>query len=210
MILAELIQEGRVWRAQDAPVRPEKPLFPSGFPELDACLGGWMPGQLIELLVDQPGSGELSVLLPMLARQSQQSGLILWVDPPVQPYPLALAQAGVQLQDHRVIRSKTLGERLWVLEQALKSGCVSVALGWFDRVPDKALRRLQLAAQQGGGLAFVLRSSDLAQQSSPAAYRLHLRMTAEGVQVDIIKRRQAWPVAGPLLVPETIPFKRAV
>jgi len=51
-MLAELIQQGQVWRAQDAPARPAQPLLPTGYPELDQCLaGGWMPGQLIELLV---------------------------------------------------------------------------------------------------------------------------------------------------------------
>ncbi|NVK00254.1 MAG: translesion DNA synthesis-associated protein ImuA [Oceanospirillaceae bacterium] len=200
MVLAELIQQGQVWRAHDAPARPAKALLATGFPELDSCLsGGWMPGQLIELLMDQPSSGELSLLLPLLAQVSQQPGLIIWVDPPMHPYPLALAQAGVRLRDHRVIRTQSLDERLWVLEQALKSGCAPIVMGWLEKVPTKALRRLQLAVQQGQGLAFILRSAEWASQSSPASFRLHLKAQAQGVKVDLLKRRQAWPTEGPLL-----------
>ena len=200
MVLAELIQQGQVWRAHEAPARPAQTLLPTGFKQLDECLsGGWMPGQLIELLIDQPSSGELHLLLPLLSSASQQPGLILWVDPPMHPYPLALAQAGVRLRDHRVIRTQSLDERLWVLEQALKSGAASIVMGWLDKVPAKALRRLQLAVQQGQGLAFVVRNSEWASQSSPASFRLQLKAQSEGVKVDLLKRRQAWPTEGPVL-----------
>lgn len=199
-MLAELIQQGQVWRAQDAPARPAQALLPTGYSELDQCLaGGWMPGQLIELLVDQHSSGELRLLLPLLAKVSQQPGLIMWIDPPMHPYPLALAQAGVRLRDHRVIRTQSLDERLWVLEQTLKSGCAPVVMGWLDKVPATALRRLQLAVHQGEGLGFIVRSSAVASQPSPASFRLQLRAQPEGVKVDLLKRRQAWAAEGPVL-----------
>jgi len=199
-MLAELIQQGQVWRAQDAPARPAQPLLPTGYPELDQCLaGGWMSGQLIELLVDQPSSGELRLLLPLLSKVSQQPGLIMWIDPPMHPYPLALAQAGIRLKDHRVIRTQSLDERLWVMEQALKSGCAPVVMGWLDKVPATALRRLQLAVHQGEGLAFIVRSSAMAAQPSPATFRLHLKAQTDGVKVDLLKRRQAWATEGPVL-----------
>lgn len=199
-VLAELIEQGQVWRAQDAPARPAHKLLPTGYPELDQYLaGGWMPGQLIELLVDQPSSGELRLLLPLLAKVSQQPGLIMWIDPPMHPYPLALAQAGVRLRDHRVIRTQSIEERLWVIEQALKSGCAPVVMSWLDKVPTTALRRLQLAVHQGEGLGFIVRSSSVANQPSPASFRLHLKAQAEGVKVNLLKRRQAWATEGPLL-----------
>ena len=199
-VLAELIEQGQVWRAQDVPARAAQSLLPTGYAELDQCLaGGWMPGQLIELLVEQNSSGELRLLLPLLTQVSQKPGLIMWIDPPMHPYPLALAQAGVRLRDHRVIRTQSVEERLWVMEQALKSGCASIVMGWLDKVPVAALRRLQLAVHQGEGLAFVVRSSAMANQPSPASFRLHLKVQPDGVKVDLLKRRQAWAVEGPVL-----------
>lgn len=200
MMLAELLDQGQVWRGDETPVHHRQPLLATGYPELDRCLnGGWPSGQLIELLVEKQASGELSLLLPLLAKQSQESGLIIWIDPPMAPYSLALAQAGVRLKDHRIIRTQSLDERLWAMEQALKSGCASIVLGWLDKVQDKALRRLQLAVQKGQGLAFVVRSSSFAEQSSPAGFRLKLALEASGVRVDLIKRRQGWPIEGPTL-----------
>ncbi len=204
MVLAELLDRGQVWRGSEAPVHTGQSVLETGYPELDICLnGGWVPGHLIELLIDKKATGELSLLLPLLSDVSHKSGLILWIDPPMAPYSLALAQSGVRLRDHRIIRTGSLDERLWVMEQALKSGCVSLLVGWLDvgreRVSDKALRRLQLAADKGQGLAFVVRSSSHINNSSPASFRLHLKQSEAGVKVDLIKRYQSWPVEGPVL-----------
>ncbi len=87
--------------------------------------------------------------------------------------------------------------QLWGLEQALRSGACSAALAWPGQTDMAALRRLQLAAEVGNALAFVFRPEQAAPQGSPAALRLHLRYLAEGMAVDILKRRGGWAV-GPL------------
>ena len=200
MVLAELLDQGQIWRGNETPVNADQPLLATGYPELDNCLnGGWPPGHLIELLTDKQACGELSLLLPLLSQVSRNNGLILWVDPPMSPYSLALAQAGVRLKDHRIIHTHSMDERLWVMEQALKSGCVSVLLGWIDQVQEKLLRRLQLAVQKGQGLAFIMRSSRYAEHASPASFRLQLKQVEQGVKVDLVKRRQGWPLEGPVL-----------
>ena len=49
-------------------------------------------------------------------------------------------------------------DSLWALEQALKSGHVGAVLAWLPpRLRAERLRRLQLAAHQHDGAAFVLR-----------------------------------------------------
>lgn len=63
----------------------------TGFAALSAQLpgGGWPSGSLIDLLVQQPGSGELRLLAPALA---QLPGLpIVLLQPPHPPQALALA-----------------------------------------------------------------------------------------------------------------------
>ncbi|GAA0650462.1 hypothetical protein [Brevundimonas lenta] len=54
----------------------------------------------------------------------------------------------------------TLAEALWVLEQALRSGAVSVALGAVDGATLTQTRRLEFAAKQGKAVGLIL-SRDL-------------------------------------------------
>jgi hypothetical protein len=51
------------------------------------------------------------------------------------------------------------------------------------------LRRLQLAAESGGALAFLFRPAHSAGKSSPAALRLQLHADAGEVDIEILKCR---------------------
>src|SRR5262245_23793614 len=69
--LESLLQHPAIWRGRSA---ARTDVFPSGFAALDAFLpgGGWPRTGLIELLVSTLGTGELYVLLPLLARLTQK------------------------------------------------------------------------------------------------------------------------------------------
>ena len=72
-----------VWRADDVAEDTGGPTLASGFAELDRELpgGGWPLGQLIELLTDDAGIGELSLLAPSLAQLAQSRRSAVWVLP---------------------------------------------------------------------------------------------------------------------------------
>ncbi|WP_432697522.1 translesion DNA synthesis-associated protein ImuA [Marinobacterium sp. YM272] len=195
MALVQLMEQGQLWRGtQDAGIQAQA-LESSGYPELDARLGGgWLKGQLIELLHAGEGRGELRLIWPLLRRAAPERP-VFWIDPPHQPYALALLQADIRPEAQQLVRTHSLKERLWAIEQALKSGCAPLVLGWLDaQVATAALRRLQLAAQTGGGLGIILRPDSVRAQSSPAAYRLHLDSGAAGAEVALLKRRAGWPL----------------
>lgn len=199
MALTELIERGQLWRAQDGPGMQAVAMEPSGLAALDAQLvgGGWQRGQLVELLCNGEGGGELRLLWPLLRRLSAQETLVLWIDPPYHPYALALQQAGIDLSRQRLVRTRTLKQRLWALEQALNSGSCALVLGWLDAtVPGPALRRLQLAASEGDTLGWIFRPPAVAGQSSAAAYRLRLQpgQNEQQVELELLKRRGGWPV----------------
>ncbi len=200
MALAELIERGQLWRGQGGQGMQAAAVEPSGFAQLDELLpgGGWQRGQLVELLCDDEGRGELRLLWPLLRRIAADNALILWVDPPHHPYPLALRQAGIGLSGQRIVRTHSVKERLWALEQALGSGCCGLVLGWLDAgVPGTALRRLQLAASEGEALGWIFRPNAVASQHSSAAYRLRLHNghSERQVEVELLKRRGGWPVS---------------
>jgi len=205
MSLDALLQTGSLWRAGSGNVRRRDSReggvdsVPTGFAGLDALLagGGWPVGTLTEILCPREDSRALSLVLPALARLSQQHRWLAWVGPPHIPYAPALAAAGVDISRVLLVHPGDRSDALWAVEQALRSGTCGAVLGWLEAGDHKTLRRLQLAAEAGHAWGILFRPARAAQQSSPAALRLQLAPTANGVDVHVLKRRGGWPT-GPV------------
>ena len=72
----------------------------------------------------------------------------------------------------------------------MRSGSCAAVLYWpTQSLPDKTLRRLQLAAEQGQSLGFLFRDETAWQQTSPAAIRLQLRRQRQALHLDLRKCR---------------------
>ena len=112
-------------------------------------------------------------------------------------YSPVLEAAGVALQRLLLIRPSTPTEALWATRQASASGSCALVMAWLARLDTAALRRLQLAAEQGATPLFLLRARSAARHASPALLRLALSPTLDGLQIDILKRRGP-PAAGPI------------
>lgn len=201
MNLPDILQRADIWRGGAAP--PAQAL-PSGFAGLDALLpGGGLPrGALTEIVIAREGIGELSLLLPALARATEDERWLVFVAPPHVPYAPALACAGINLARVLIVHPRNAQEGLWAVEQALRAGTASVVLAWIAHADSKALRRLQLAAEAGDSCGVLYRSARSIEETSPAALRLKLEPASlEGarVAVHILKRRGGWPT-GPVMV----------
>ena len=210
--LAELLRHPGLWRATDtgAGNRAWRTL-PSGHAELDAWLpgGGWPAGALTELLCEHHGIGELGLLMPLLASLTGAGRPVLMVAPPLLPYAPALAARGVNLRVLLVVEPSSPREGLWAAEQALRSGACGAVLLW-NRGADgadaklmaRANRRLQLAAERGGGCCFVFRDGHArhgggadtpAGSASPAVLRLQLSPGGAAVRSAAARRACAEP-----------------
>jgi hypothetical protein len=201
MSLEDLMHRAGVWRGGLA--LPQAAVA-SGHPLLDAELAGngWPLGALTEILMERAGAGELTLVVPALARLTREGRWLAFIAPPYLPYAPALARAGIELAKVLWVQPKEAGEALWAAEQALRSGACGAVLLWANNLEDKHLRRLQLAAEHGGSLGFLFRTLDHAKESSPAALRLGLKAAgnrARRIEVSILKRRGGWPV-GPIVV----------
>lgn len=192
-----------VWRAGrlDSTVPPGQA---SGFAALDAVLpgGGWPDSCLTELLCREPGIGELRLLIPLLQRLTQQRRFVILLAPPHIPYAPALAGFGVQLDYLIVIQAPNAADRLWAVEQTLRSTGFGALLAWLpqQRTRPEHLRRLQLAAQSAGGPVFLFRELAAQFEASPAPLRLMLLpRPAQQLSVQILKRRGP-VIAKPLLI----------
>lgn len=203
---AGLQQIAHLWRADEIAPAGRDATVPSGFAALDAELpgGGWPQGQLIELLPDAPGIGELSLLAPALARCRQQARACVWVLPceraastalPALPYPPALAAAGVDLSRALFVQPETPREAFWAIEQSLRAAHLGALLAWLPPTTSsregefRALRRLQLLAGRQQALVFLLREARALHAPSPATLRLQLAARDGELAVTIVKRR---------------------
>lgn len=202
--LENLLRHPAIWRGEA--LAPETATLPSGFPELDAELpgGGWPRGALTEILPAAEGIGELRLALPALAALTREGAWVALIAPPHEPYAPAFAAAGVMLSRMLVVRAAGPRDRLWAAEQALRAPSCGAVLAWLPGIGEAEVRRLQLAAREGGGWGVLYREAGSAAHSTWAALRLALSALPEGLAVRILKRRggvasAAIPVSGNLV-----------
>ena len=177
-----------LWRASQL-ARGRGRFLETGYPALSAELpgGGWPVGALVDLLVQQAGTGELRLLQPGLCKAGIRP--VAFVQPPHALNGLGLRHIGLPVERvFRVVAAKT-GDALWSVEQILRAGSCAAVVFWTEYAKASSLRRLHLAAQSSETLFVMVRPLATAQDSSPALLRLTLRPSADGLSVDIVKRR---------------------
>jgi hypothetical protein len=169
----------------------------TGHAVLDEALpgSGWPQGAVTELVNDTAGCGELSLLLPVLARLSRENHWISMIDPPWIPYPPALYGRGLALEKLLLIRTQNRGESLWACEQVVRGITGGALLAWPDALSFSELRRLQLAAERTQKTVFLFHDRKAASSSSPAALRLHLKADDGDLQIRVLKCRGQRPAS---------------
>lgn len=170
-----------VWRGHQLGRQLDRTVA-TGFADLDAQLpgGGWPQRVITELLLAQPGIGEMRLLARSLVQVQQAGRLVMLFDPPAQLSAWALGALGLDVAQCLVVHTRVQPvpgtDPLWALEQSLKSGHVGAVLAWLPAgLKPERLRRLQLAAHAHDGPAFVVREGAAQQQPSAAPLRLALR-----------------------------------
>ena len=211
----------QLWRADQLGSSRQETVS-SEMPALDQELpgGGWPRRSLTELLLRQPGAGEMRLLAPALAAVARGDEAravagrsVMLFDPPAIPCAWAMTQLGLDARALVVVHGREgprgaalrhlllSADLLWALEQALRSGHVGAIVAWL---PD-AVRRLQLAAQAHDGPVFLMRGIETRLRPSPAPLRLSLHAAGpEAIDVQILKRRGP-PLAQMLRVPLPAP-----
>jgi hypothetical protein len=155
---------------------------------------------LSEILLPADGVGELRLVWPALARLAEGDGVIAVVAPPYRPYAPAWQAAGLRHAALQVIEANPR-DALWAIEQCLRSGACSAVLGWPQKADDRALRRLQVAAETGRTPGFAFRPAQAAMNPSPAPLRIAIETAPHRLRV--LKCR------GALVPPAPLPFPTA-
>ncbi len=188
--LTDILVRPDVWRGRLAGA--EVPALSSGFAALDAELpgGGWPRGALSELLVDDAGVGECSLLLPVLNAMREEGRWTVLISPPHGLHAPAWVSAGADCAHLAVVAPESRRDLLWAAEQALASGAAGAVVCWAKQADPAQVRRLQVAVAGSGTLAFLFRPRRVSPEASAAPLRLVLSAGRRGtLAVDVLKRR---------------------
>lgn len=193
----------RIWRGSATGVSPDQ-VVSSGFEELDKALpgGGWPIGNLIELLLPTEGLGEIGLLSRMLGQVTQTGRHVLLVSPPHTPYMPAWENLGMDSRRIMVVKVHTPAERLWTLEQGVKSAAFGAILGWLSGMSQQATRKLQILARSAATLVFLFRPASARLEPSAAPLRILLHAArrhalSRTLRLHLLKR-QGMPAGLPL------------
>lgn len=188
--LSDILLRPDVWRGRLAGA--EVPALSSGFAALDAELpgGGWPRGALSELLVDEVGIGECSLLLPVLKAMRDEGRWAVLIAPPHSLHAPAWMSGGADCARLAVVAPESRRDLLWAAEQALASGTAGAVVCWAKQADPAQVRRLQVAVAGSDTLAFVFRPQHVRPEASAAPLRLLLSPGRRGtLGVDVLKRR---------------------
>ncbi len=199
--LSQVLQHPRVWRIGQMPAATPT-VVPTGFAALDRELParGWEQGALTEILTNEQGIGELSLLAPAIRQVAESGQSVVLVAPPFVPFPQAWESRGILLK-HMVIARAEGPDLLWATEQAAHSGACGMVITWAAScrkdLTYQALRRLHTAAGAGSCALILYRPAHVAAQASAALTRITACARNGALEVILFKRR-AGLMASPL------------
>ena len=181
-----------------ATVSNASPGVSTSFAVLDAFLPwrGWPVGAMTEIMTDNVGCGELSLLMPAMARLTQEKRPILCIGAPHTLFAPALSQVGIDSAYVTQINpSSTLKhnkENLWSTEQALKTGLPGMVVLWsptHGHCTPEVLRRLQLATMGRETMLIHFRDKSCMPQPSPAWLRFGYAADDTHIRLQVLKCR---------------------
>jgi hypothetical protein len=132
-----------------------------GCSQLDAMLPmhGFAHGSIIEWISSTSGDGALTLAMKAAKAAMDNGQHLIVIDQAKSFYPPAAAALGIALERMIVLHPSNQADAMWCLDQALRSPATAAVIAWQDNISDTNARRLQLAAEQGNSLGFLLRDS---------------------------------------------------
>ncbi|WP_289029747.1 translesion DNA synthesis-associated protein ImuA [uncultured Paraglaciecola sp.] len=182
-----------LWQANHAYHDTQNELH-TGYQELDNALQGGFPEHGVIDIRSPLGIGELRLLLPsiLLRQQQNTTELTTLIAPPMDINAEMWAEFGLSIERIMLIRPNSERDVLWSAEQSLKSGCCHSVVIWHSSLSVAQIKRLQLAAEKGHCLLFIIREPKQEQISLPVSLGLQLSPDKAGVNARVTKRKGAF------------------
>jgi protein ImuA len=161
-----------------------RPCVPFGIPAVDERLvGGGLGVALHEAAAASPTANDDAAatlfLAAAAARFAAGTGQVLWALVRRDLFAPALSQAGLKPDRLIYAECRNDDEVLAVMEEAVRHGSLAAVVGEAGRLPMPASRRLQLAAEEGGTAALLLRrwrGAEEAPLAAPSAAAMRWRI----------------------------------
>ncbi len=161
---------GLLQTLSDAPAPAARRSFTTGLAALDGLApgGAFVRGAVHESLSDpaHPPPRSFALLLARSALRGEAAdpfaddddgGIVVWSDPAGDLYPPAVAAGGVPLGRLLVLRPPTPRDQAWALAECLRCPAVVAVIAAIPKLTRVEARRLQLAAERGGGVGLLMR-----------------------------------------------------
>ncbi len=176
---------------------PDRAGISLGFSALDEFIPDrHLPaGAIVELLSAADGAGAWTLALLMARQAYQEHKVLVIADAERNFYPPAAKRLGLDFERLMVVHPCTSQDLLAALDQSLRCPAVGAVVSWCDPLPTVNYRRLQLAAEAGGGTGFFLRPGKAARSPSFAFLRLLISPvpvidSARRLHVDVLRCRR--------------------
>lgn len=146
---------------------------PLGFAAIDRTLpwGGLPRGCLHEILAADASAAAAAFAAVLMARFAGRGGHVLWCRRRRGLYAPGLAGMGLDPARLLMVHVEREADVLWVMEDALRCSALAAVMGETTALAPIGLRRLQLAAEAGGGTALLLRPGAAAAAAAWAVTR---------------------------------------
>ncbi|HEY2585032.1 MAG TPA: hypothetical protein VGI81_04615 [Tepidisphaeraceae bacterium] len=182
--------EGRLLTRADAQSSPagRERAFRTGLDGLDALApGGALARGAVHELLSAPSHGKPLFVAMLLARaaistslegsrteerdvvREATSGALIWSDPYHELYPPALAAHEVPLERLYLLRADP-SDQVWAVAECLRCKGVGAVVAAMPRLTRVEARRLQLAAEAGGGVGIFLRPATMGNRGNGDVY----------------------------------------
>jgi len=164
---------------QQGAIERQERCVSSSFPQIDAWLprAGFVLGSFVELLQDTAGVGAYSIALKWAQHTAALKPAWAVVDTESTFNPAVADAYGWDLQKLVLVRASHQ-DAGWSFAQLLRSKDIGACFWASSSMDNMVFRRLQLAAERGGGLGFVIRPMSALRK--PCWGSLRIQVTASG------------------------------
>jgi protein ImuA len=142
--------------------------------------GVFQGGAVHELLWPRRLTFPTSIAVLLAKAAQNNGGAIAWSDPEHELYLPALAAAGIDLQHLILLRCTNRTDQLWAIAECLRCRAVCATVGFIQCLSQIEARRLQLAAERGGGTGIFMRPYTPGKSAAYAAATRWLIQPAPG------------------------------
>ncbi|WP_348987058.1 SOS-induced cell division inhibitor SulA [Xenorhabdus sp. SGI240] len=138
------------------------------------CTSHTIKGMVSELVYNEHQPVINHILLPLLHQSGKENRWLLWVNPNKRLNRQWLIDAGLPL--NKIVQLNQIHPiaSISAMEKALASGNYSVVLGWLPELSEYQLSTLQIAAQKGITLGFIMRPQNLSHPFITQANKLQI------------------------------------